>query len=534
MTALAGTPLHELNAALERSGCRLHNMGDIAEQTLAGAISTGTHGTGGVVGVARPPRWPGSSWSPATATCCTPTRPRRPGGPRRRPGSASAPSGSSPRVTFRVEPLFLLEAHEGPMRWDEALGRLRRAGRGEPPRRDVLVPAHRPDARQAQQPHASTRRRAAPPLAGLAGRRAPLQHASSAGVNAVGNRGPAAGPAAQPSWPAGRCPSARYSDVAHRVFTSPRRVVFREMEYAVPARGRPAGAARGPRRSIERRGLADQLPGRGAAWPPPTTSRCRPPSGRDTVYLAFHIERARPTTRRTSRGVEQILRGYDGRPHWGKLHTRTAADLAPAYPRFARVPRAARPARPRPGVRQRLPAAGCSGARRRSHFRPLGPLCNGGAQGAVCPRFSPPRAIVPRPGPASRRWPGSFPPSKGRHDPQPVRGHDRPPSSQQHRPSRHPRLRGCARSRPHRLPRPRFGVATRARRSPSPTSTRRRTRATSTCAATVRRTLAATRDCGSRPLPGSARCARPSARRAWSRSTRSPAHPARSRGSTGS
>ena len=28
------------------------------------------------------------------------------------------------------------------------------------------------------------------------------------------------------------------------------------------------------------------------------------------------------------------MRDHDGRPHWGKLHTRTAEDLAPAYPRF--------------------------------------------------------------------------------------------------------------------------------------------------------------------------------------------------------
>ena len=48
VTARAGTPLHELNLALERLGLSLHNMGDIAEQTLAGATSTGTHGTGGI------------------------------------------------------------------------------------------------------------------------------------------------------------------------------------------------------------------------------------------------------------------------------------------------------------------------------------------------------------------------------------------------------------------------------------------------------------------------------------------------------
>src|SRR5690349_7890569 len=37
VTAYAGTPLKDLNAALEHLDLSLHNMGDIAEQTLAGA-----------------------------------------------------------------------------------------------------------------------------------------------------------------------------------------------------------------------------------------------------------------------------------------------------------------------------------------------------------------------------------------------------------------------------------------------------------------------------------------------------------------
>src|SRR6476661_10737115 len=47
VTVLAGTPLHELNARLRGLGLALHNMGDIDRQTVAGAVSTGTHGTGG-------------------------------------------------------------------------------------------------------------------------------------------------------------------------------------------------------------------------------------------------------------------------------------------------------------------------------------------------------------------------------------------------------------------------------------------------------------------------------------------------------
>src|SRR5262245_7882644 len=47
VTVLAGTPLHVLNHRLQGLGLALHNMGDIDRQTVAGAISTGTHGTGG-------------------------------------------------------------------------------------------------------------------------------------------------------------------------------------------------------------------------------------------------------------------------------------------------------------------------------------------------------------------------------------------------------------------------------------------------------------------------------------------------------
>ena len=45
-TFYAGTYLHEIGPVLEAYHCALSNMGDIQEQTLAGVISTGTHGTG--------------------------------------------------------------------------------------------------------------------------------------------------------------------------------------------------------------------------------------------------------------------------------------------------------------------------------------------------------------------------------------------------------------------------------------------------------------------------------------------------------
>lgn len=46
----AGTPLHMLGPALRNYGLALANMGDVHDQTLAGAVSTGTHGTGLTLG----------------------------------------------------------------------------------------------------------------------------------------------------------------------------------------------------------------------------------------------------------------------------------------------------------------------------------------------------------------------------------------------------------------------------------------------------------------------------------------------------
>jgi FAD/FMN-containing dehydrogenase len=34
--------------------------------------------------------------------------------------------------------------------------------------------------------------------------------------------------------------------------------------------------------------------------------------------------------------IEPVFQAFDGRPHWGKKHSMTAATLAPRYPQWAR------------------------------------------------------------------------------------------------------------------------------------------------------------------------------------------------------
>ena len=58
--------------------------------------------------------------------------------------------------------------------------------------------------------------------------------------------------------------------------------------------------------------------------------------GRDTVYLAFHVN-ARTDHFDYFRSVERVMRDHAGRPHWGKLHNRTARDLSALYPRWLDV-----------------------------------------------------------------------------------------------------------------------------------------------------------------------------------------------------
>jgi L-gulonolactone oxidase len=123
----------------------------------------------------------------------------------------------------------------------------------------------------------------------------------------------------------------RFSDVAHRVFTSTRRVRFKEMEYAVP---REVGleALREVRRVIEASTWRIGFPIEVRSTPADDialSTSC----GRASMYLAFHVPANAGHTAYFN-GVEDVMRHFDGRPHWGKMHTRGADDLASLYPRF--------------------------------------------------------------------------------------------------------------------------------------------------------------------------------------------------------
>ncbi len=123
------------------------------------------------------------------------------------------------------------------------------------------------------------------------------------------------------------------SDVnySHKIFATPRLVKFQEMEYSLPAANLVA-ALRAIDACIRRQRFLVHFP-----------IECRfvraddidlsPATGRDSAYIAVHMYKGM-AYRAYFDAVEAILRAYGVRPHWGKMHSLTARELRPLYPRW--------------------------------------------------------------------------------------------------------------------------------------------------------------------------------------------------------
>lgn len=331
VTAYAGMRLKDLNAALAGLGLSLHNMGDIAEQTLAGAVSTGTHGTGGVMaGLAA--QLAGFTLVTGTGEilACSPDV-KADVFDLARVGLGAL--GILVTVTFRVEPLFALEAVEEPMSWEEFHASFD----------DLAAGANHVDAYWF--PHTdrlltkrNSRLASLDEIEPLSRARAWfdddfLQNTAFGALTAAANLAPGVIPRMN-QMNASLLSARTYSDIAHRVFTTQRRVVFREMEYAVP-RADGLAVLRECRRLLDRSDLRISFPVEIRVAPADDVALSTAYQ-RDSFYLAFHTHRA-AEHRAYFALMEPVLRAAEGRPHWGKLHTLDSTALASSYPRFTDV-----------------------------------------------------------------------------------------------------------------------------------------------------------------------------------------------------
>ena len=326
VTVEAGTPLKRLNMALAREGLSLTNMGDIMVQTVAGATSTGTHGTGrdsASIAV----QIKGLELVTADGSVLTCSEKENPDVfAAARIGLGAL--GIVTAITFAVEPIFLLTAREEPMPFDRVLAEF-----------DELW-AENEHFEFYWFPHTGStntkrnNRSAGPekPVSQLAGwfEDEFLSNGVFQVAQWVGRAAPATVPTiAQVS---SKALSARtYTDIPYKVFTSPRRVRFVEMEYAVP-REALAETLRELKTMVERSGLRISFPVE-VRTAPADDITLSTASGRDSAYVAVHMFRGTPYQAYFS-AAERIFTAHEGRPHWGKVHTRDAEYFSGVYPRF--------------------------------------------------------------------------------------------------------------------------------------------------------------------------------------------------------
>ncbi|WP_460106410.1 D-arabinono-1,4-lactone oxidase [Streptomyces sp. YKOK-J1] len=327
VTVEAGTPLKRLNAALAREGLSLTNMGDIMEQTVSGATSTGTHGTGREsASIAAQIR--GLELVTADGSVLTCTEKENP------EVFAAARIGLGAlgvvtAITFAVEPLFLLTAREEPMPFDRVIAEFDQLW-AENEHFEFYWFPHTGNTNTKRNNRSAGPERPVGRLAGWF-----EDEFLSNGVFQVAQWVGRAAPAAVPAIArvSSKALSARtYTDIPYQVFTSPRRVRFVEMEYAVP-RAALADTLRELRTMVDRSRLRVSFPVE-VRTAPADDITLSTASGRDSAYIAVHMFRGTPYQAYFT-AAERILTAHEGRPHWGKVHTRDAAYFSGVYPRFA-------------------------------------------------------------------------------------------------------------------------------------------------------------------------------------------------------
>ncbi|MGX4689357.1 D-arabinono-1,4-lactone oxidase [Streptomyces sp. JNUCC 63] len=327
VTVEAGTPLKRLNVALAREGLSLTNMGDIMEQTVSGATSTGTHGTGRESAsiAAQIKGLELVTADGSVLTCSEKEHPEVFAAARIGLGAL----GIVTAITFAVEPAFLLTAREEPMAFERVLAEFDQLW-AENEHFEFYWFPHTGNTNTKRNNRSAGPERPVGRLSGWF-----EDEFLSNGVFQVANWVGRAVPATIPSIAgiSSRALSARtYTDIPYKVFTSPRRVRFVEMEYAVP-RAALVDTLRELRAMVDRSGLRVSFPVE-VRTAPADDITLSTASGRDSAYVAVHMFRGTPYQRYFT-AAERIFTAHEGRPHWGKIHTRDADYFAGVYPRFA-------------------------------------------------------------------------------------------------------------------------------------------------------------------------------------------------------
>ncbi|GAB3817908.1 D-arabinono-1,4-lactone oxidase [Micromonospora zhanjiangensis] len=326
VTVPAGMSLHTLNELLAGHGLALPNLGDIDVQTVAGAVSTGTHGTGAGYGCL--------STFIDSLTLVTGTGEVRHCSATEDPDLFSAARvglgavGILVEVTLRCVDAFVLRAQERPAALADVLADLPALIADNDHFEFYWFPyTDRVQVKANNRVPVDDR-----PLSRFRGWLDDefLSNTVFGLTSRLGRAVPAVVPTVNAV--AARALTARsYTARSDRVFCTPRRVRFTEMEYGLPRAALPEALA-GLRRVVDRLPDKVQFPVE-VRFTGPDDIWLSHGYQRESAYVAVHQYVGVPYEP-YFRAFEEVARDLAGRPHWGKLHYRDAESLAPVYPRF--------------------------------------------------------------------------------------------------------------------------------------------------------------------------------------------------------
>jgi FAD-linked oxidoreductase len=325
VTVGAGTRLSDLNTLLHTEGLALANLGDIAYQTVAGAISTSTHGTGkaltGLAGQVVAMKLINGQGE--IIECSKSLNPHIFDVARVSVGAL----GIITEYTLQAVPSFRLRALEQPMRLDDVLENAHDLASTHDHFEFFWIP-HTKWALTKRNNRTEDELQPLPRVKGWIEKTFMENYAFGA-VCRVGRARPSLIPRLATALPSSG--SREYVDQSFKIFASPRIVRFYEMEHALPVEAL-VPALKEIRAMVDRKGYLLNFPvevrfTKGDDVPLSTAF------GRDSAYIAVHIYKGMECEP-FFRDVEDILRGYDARPHWGKMHYRDAEELSKLYPRW--------------------------------------------------------------------------------------------------------------------------------------------------------------------------------------------------------
>jgi L-gulonolactone oxidase len=324
----AGITIRELSRRLVPHGLALENLGDIDVQSVAGAISTATHGTGARLGnISSQVQELKLVLADGSTLECSPQRDPE---AFRAARVGLGACGVIAEVTLRCVPAFTLRGVDAPAPLEETLERFEELALANDhfeffvfPHADMALT--RTNNRTEEAPRPRTR------LAAYANDVLLTNHAFGL-ICRAGRRFPSRIPQLNRLVTSlvGRTERVERSA---EIFASPRLVRFTEMEYALP-RERTVEAVRAVMELVERCGFAVPFPieVRTVAADDAFLSTA---AGRDSGFVAVHMFRGM-AWEPYFRAVEAVMGPLEGRPHWGKRHFQTAATLRPRYPEWDR------------------------------------------------------------------------------------------------------------------------------------------------------------------------------------------------------